>query len=290
MTRELKADLSLLLVTVVWGASFPVMSLMLKYIQPYSFIAIRYFLSGAILAIIFHKRFRYINKKTMNAAAIIGITLFLGSVFQVVGLVYTTPSKSGFITGLYVVIVPIIMAVIYKAIPDSKTIMGIIFALVGLGVISIDSTLKINPGDFLTLLCAISFAVQIILVDKYIKDVDIILVTCIETLVAGALGFVPAIAIERLIFTVNNTFIICMIFMVVFCTIAAYMIQNKMQPYTNPTHAAIIFLGEPVFGAIFSMIFGDKLTGKTLVGCALILFGMVIINIKNSKSSEILEN
>ncbi|MTK13395.1 MAG: EamA family transporter, partial [Clostridiaceae bacterium] len=74
------------------------------------------------------------------------------------------------------------------------------------------------------------------------------------------------------------------------CTIGAYMIQYKMQPYTNPTHAAIIFLGEPVFGAIFSMIFGDKLTGKTLAGCALILLGMIIINIKNNSSSDILEN
>lgn len=290
MTKELKADLSLLLVTVVWGASFPVISLLLKYIHPYSFIAIRYFLSGAILAIIFHKRFKHINKKTINSAVIIGIALFLGSVFQVVGLVYTTPSKSGFITGLYVVVVPIIMAVMYKVIPDAKTTMGIIFALIGLGVISIDSTLKINPGDFLTLLCAIAFAFQIILVDKYIKDVDIILVTCIETLVAGILGFVPAVIVENLSFTINLTFMLCMIFMVVFCTIGAYMIQNKMQPYTNPTHAAIIFLGEPVFGAIFSMIFGDKLTGKTLAGCALILLGMIIINIKNNSSNEILEN
>lgn len=290
MTKELKADLSLLLVTVVWGASFPIMSLILKHIHPYSFIAIRYFLSGTILAVIFHKRFKHINRKTIRSAVIIGIALFLGSTFQVVGLLYTTPSKSSFITGLYVVVVPIIMAIFYKVIPDAKTTVGIIFALVGLGVISIESTLKINPGDFLTLLCAIAFAFQIILVDKYMEDVDVILVTCIEAFVAGTLGFIPAIAIEGLYFTINLIFILCMIFMVLFCTIGAYIIQNKMQPYTNPTHAAIIFLGEPVFGAIFSMIFGDKLTMKTLIGCALILLGMIIINIKNNNLDEALEN
>lgn len=77
--------------------------------------------------------------------------------------------------------------------------------------------------------------------------------------------------------------------MVIFRTIVDYLVQNKMQPYTNPTHAAIIFLAEPVFSAIFSTFIGDKLTGKTLVGCALILLGMIVINIKTDSEVKIME-
>ncbi len=289
MTKGLKADLSLLLVTVVWGASFPIMSVVLKYIPPYSLVALRYFLSGIILAIIFHKKFKNINGQTIKAGIIIGISLFIGCALQFVGLLYTTPSKSGFITGLNVAVVPIVLAIMYKKLPELKTVVGVILSIIGLGIMSINGKMGINFGDILTLISAIAFGGQIILVDIYVKNVDVMILTCIELLTVGILGFIPAIGVEKLNVILNPVSIGALIFMILFCTIIAFTVQNKMQPYTDPTHAAIIFLAEPVFSAIFSMLIGDKLTGRTLLGCAFIFVGMIAINVNNNSVGSTLE-
>lgn len=282
MTKELKADLSLLAITVVWGASFPIMSISLKYVPPYSLITIRYLLSAAILGFIFHKRLLKINKKMIEAGILIGFSLLLGSLFQVVGLLYTTPSKSGFITGLNVVLVPLFLAVMYKKLPNTKTVIGVIASVLGLGIMSMGGNEAFNKGDFLTLLSAVAYASQIILVDRLVKaDMDVFVLSFLQFLIVGVFSFIPAVKIEHLNIQINTFSVWSIIFMALFCTIVAYGVQNKMQPMTSPVHAAIIFLAEPVFSAIFSLFIGDRLSGKTLIGCLLILVGMVIINIRN---------
>lgn len=280
MTKELKADLSLIGITMFWGASFPIMSIALKNIQPYSFIAIRNTLAALILAVVFHKSFKNMRKQDIKASVFIGLSLLIGTIFQVVGLTMTTPSKSGFITGLNVVFVPIILAVLYKKVPDIKTFIGVILSILGLGIMSVNGSMGINLGDFLTLLGSISFSVQILLVDKYAKEVDAGVLTSLELFVVGLLGFIPAIGVEKLHMNLNAFVIGAILFTAIFSTAIAMSVQNKMQPYTSPTHAAIIYLAEPVFGAIFSTFFGDRLTGKTFAGCMLILFGTLVISIK----------
>lgn len=213
MDNQIKEDFSLLAITVVWGASFPLMSVALKSVPPYTFISIRYLLAGLILAVIFIKKFNKLNKATIMAGVVIGSSLGVGSILQAVGLLYTTPSKSGFITGLNVILVPILLTV-------------------------------------------------------------------------GVLSTVPATLIEGFKMNINIFAVFAIVFTVIFCTIFAYGVQNIAQGYTTPTHTAIIFLAEPVFSAIFSVFIGDKLTGRTLVGCLLILAGMFIVNIKLERKGE----
>lgn len=280
MTKELKADLSLLGITLFWGMSFPIMSVALKSMAPFTYLAIRYTLGALILGIIFHKSFKNINKKAIKAAILIGVALLIGMIFQVVGLTYTTPSKSGFITGLNAVFVPIILALFFKQVPDFKTILGITLSILGLGIMSINGRMGVNFGDFLTLLGAIAFAIQIILVDRYGRDIDIELMTTLELFVVGIFSFIPAIGLERLQITFNTYTIGAILFTAVFSTALAMCVQNTMQPYTKPTHAAVIYLAEPVFCALFSTLIGDTLTGKALIGCTLILLGTVVISIK----------
>lgn len=286
MTKQLKADLSLLAVTVVWGASFPIMSIAFKSVPPYSFIAMRYILSGLILGIFFIKRFNNFSREMLKPGILIGIALGIGCILQAVGLTYTTPSKSGFITGLNVVLVPIFIAFIYKKIPDFKTNLGVVLSVSGLALMSISGKVGINFGDFLTLLSAVAFAVQIILVDKFAKDSDLAVLTTIEFLVVGLLSSVPAAFIEGFKINLNLFAVGAIIFTALFCTIFAYGLQNVAQAYTTPTHTAIIFLAEPVFSAIFSVFIGDKLSGRTFWGCSLILLGMIIINLKIDRKGD----
>jgi len=283
LRQELKADLALLSVTLVWGTSFPIMSIALKQMGPYTFLSFRYLTAALILFFMVFKKLKEIDKKTVKSGVLIGLALFAGCILQIVGLVYTTPSKSGFLTGMNVIFVPFFIAMIYKQLPDSKSVAGVIFSVLGLGIMSLDSNMSINFGDILTIISAVAFAVQIILVDKYARGVDIAVISFLQMFVIGILSFIPAVAVEGLNFPVNKFTVSSVIYTAIFCSIYAYYVQNKMQPFTKPTHAAIIFLAEPVFSAIFSAFIGDALTGKALIGCVFILFGMIVLNIKLPK-------
>jgi drug/metabolite transporter (DMT)-like permease len=288
--RQLKAELSLLAITIFWGASFPIMSIALKDVPPYTFITLRNLLGALLLAIVFYKRLKNINKKLIIGATLIGVSLFLGSVFQMVGLVYTTPSKSGFITGLNVIFVPIILVVVFKQRPDRKTILGIIVSIVGLLLMSSSGINGFNMGDVLTLICAICFSAQILLVDKYTKEVDPILLTILELAIVGILALIPSIFVDKLQININGFSIFAIGFTTIFCTAIAMIVQNKMQKHTNPSHAAIIYLAEPVFGAIFSVFIGDVLSGRTLWGCITILSGMLVLNLKFNMLKRVPKN
>jgi drug/metabolite transporter (DMT)-like permease len=287
MTKQLKADLSLIAVTVVWGASFPIMSIAFKSVPPYSFIAIRYILSALILGAVFMKKFKNFNKEMLKPGILIGLALGIGCILQAVGLIYTTPSKSGFITGLNVIFVPIFIALLYKKLPDFKTNVGVVLSVLGLALMSISGGMGINIGDFLTLLSAVAFAAQIILVDKFSRNSDLAILTTIEFLTVGLLSTVPAVIVEGFSMDLNLFAVGAIIFTALFCTIFAYGLQNVAQAYTTPTHTAIIFLAEPVFSAIFSVFIGDKLSGRTFWGCLLILIGMIVINFKIERKGEL---
>jgi drug/metabolite transporter (DMT)-like permease len=278
--RQLKAELSLLAITIFWGASFPIMKIVLNDIPAYSFIALRNLLGAILLTIVFYKRLRNINKKLIIGAVLIGVSLFSGSVFQMLGLMYTTPSKSGFLTGLNVIFVPLILAVMFKKLPDIKTIAAVVISIIGLLLMSSSAINGFNYGDLLTLICAVCFSAQILLVDKYTKEVDPILLTILELAVVGVLALIPSIFIDKLQININGFSIFAVSFTTIFCTAIAMVVQNKMQKYTNPSHAAIIYLAEPVFGAIFSVLVNDILSGRTLLGCLVILSGMLILNLR----------
>lgn len=290
MRKELKADLALLSITVFWGASFPVMSIALDYIPPFSFLALRYLLSAVILFPLGLKSIKKINKDTVKGALFIGLSLFFGSGLQLIGLLFTTPSKSGFLTGLNVIIVPLIIIIIYKEAPKFKTIFGAFLSIIGLGFMSYNGSLSFNIGDILTIFSAIAFASQILLVDKYCVKCDVFLLTALEMLIVGVLSLIPAIYFENMNVIVNVTSISSILYLAIFCTVYAYFLQNRVQKYTEPTHAAIIFLAEPVFGALFSTFVGDKLSGNTLIGCILIFIGMLFINLRFNFKKLSIEN
>jgi drug/metabolite transporter (DMT)-like permease len=263
------------------------MSVAFKSVPPYTFIAIRYILAALILGVFFVNKFKNFNIKMLLPGILVGAALGLGCILQAVGLLYTTPSKSGFITGLNVVLVPVFMALIYKKMPDFKTYLGVVLSVLGLALMSVSGgDMGTNKGDFLTLLSAVAFAVQIILVDKYSKNSDIAILTCLEFLTVGLLSAVPAAFVEGFKMNLNLFSIGAILFTALFCTIFAYGLQNVAQVYTTPTHAAIIFLAEPVFSALFSVFIGDKLSGRTFWGCILILIGMIVINLKIERKVE----
>nr|WP_054870479.1 DMT family transporter [Caloranaerobacter sp. TR13]KPU27580.1 multidrug DMT transporter permease [Caloranaerobacter sp. TR13] len=285
MSKQLKADLALLLVTIVWGSTFVITKNALEDIPTYNFLTIRFILAFVVSSLIFFNNIKNLNKKTIFLGSIIGIVLFAGYAFQTVGLLYTTASKSGFITGFSVVLVPVFSAILLKKIPNTSTIIGVLLAILGLGFMTLNTNLSLNIGDFYTLICAFAFAFHIILVGKYTSQVDSIALAVIQIGIVGMLSLIFSLSTENFIIPKSLDIWIAIFITGVLATSGAYIIQNTMQRFTSPTHTALIYTAEPVFSAIFAYILlNEVMTTKAILGSILILTGMIVSEIKFNKS------
>lgn len=277
MSKNLKSDIMLLLITVIWGSTFVVVKNATSILPVYNFLFLRFLIALIVLVIMFGKRLLHIDKKTFAVSIIVGIMLFLGYAFQTLGLKYTTASKSGFITGFNVVLVPILESIFLKAKLSKTSWLSVLLALGGLFLMTANIDLKINFGDFLTLLCAVSFAFQVVLIAKYAPSVDTVSFAIIQifvvTLSSGILSFVY----EKPIIPTDKTVWFALILTGIFATAFALAVQNTMQANTSATHAAIIFSLEPVFSAITAyLVSGEIMTLRSIIGGFLMLISMIL--------------
>jgi len=277
--KGIPAEIYLLGIVVIWGSTFAIVKGILDQIMPFAFLAYRFFWAAFILCLIFWKRLKNIDKIILRKGFLVGIFLFLGYTFQTVGLKYTTATKAGFITGLSVVLVPIISHFFIREKIYKNSILGVILAVIGLGFLNYNSSFNYNFGDFLVLLCAISFAMHIISVGLYARKVDYVLLVIVQLTTVFVLSFLMALFFERpgihLYYPSGVWWSI--ILTGIFATALAFYMQNKFQRYSTATKTAIIFSGEPIFGAIFAyLLLGEKVGLIAWIGGLLIIFGMII--------------
>ena len=277
--KGIQAEIYLLGIVVIWGSTFAIIKGILDQIMPFTFLAYRFFWAAFILGLIFWKRLKNINKMILKKGSLIGIFLFLGYTFQTVGLKYTTATKAGFITGLSVILVPIISHFFIREKISKNSIIGVILAVIGLWFLNYNSSFIFNFGDFLVLLCAVSFAMHIISVGLYARKVDYVLLVMVQLTTVFVLSFLMALFFERpgihLYYPSGVWWSI--ILTGIFATALAFYMQNKFQRYSTATKTAIIFSGEPIFGAIFAyLLLGEKVGLIAWIGGLLIIFGMII--------------
>jgi drug/metabolite transporter (DMT)-like permease len=293
--KQIKADISLLIITIIWGSSFALVKNVLEHIPSFAYISLRFIIASAVLVILFYKRLGSINRKTVLFGFVLSLMLFGGVALQVSGLYYTTASNSAFITGLNVVMVPIISVFFLKKKPGLNSVIGVILAFVGFFFLTGGLNFKFNVGDFLTLLCALCFALQIVFLDKFIGEQDPVLLSIFQISFTAVLSTGVWITFDFKPFTINPAVIATLFITGILGSALAYSVQAVAQKYTTPTHAALIFAGEPVFGAIFALIIPDAqgkvemLSINKVVGCTLILLGMLISEAKVRKSMSISE-
>jgi len=293
MSKKLRADLLLLLITIIWGSSFPLMKLVLNYLPAYGYITLRFFIAAFVLTAIFHKNLRKLNKRTIICGCIIGLFMFAGTALQVIGLYTTSASNSGFITGLNVVMVPVFSAIMLRKKPDRASFIGVVIAFAGLFFLSGGLNFNFNIGDFLTFLCSICWALQIIFIDKFNQNEDASLLAIIQMYfigIAGALFWIAFDAGKPVI--INGTSAIILLITGVLGSALAFGGQTIAQKDTTPTHTALIFTAEPVFAGLFAMIIPDAagntetLTITKTIGCVLILAGMLVSELKPGKKEN----
>lgn len=275
--RRNKAEGVLIFITMIWGVGFPLTSIALKNgIGPYTLVSIKSFVATLVLAVIFKNKFKLINLKMIAAGSLVALALVVGNIFQTLGMVYTTPSKSSFITGLSVVFVPILMIIIYRKRPKLRLALGALTAVLGLFFLTYNGDAGVNIGDILTILCAFSYSFQILLVDKTGKAYDGITLAIVELFMVGVFSLIPAFMLEGYRMSSSSSVVVCVLITGIFGSGVGMAVQNKMQPMINPSHAAIIYLFEPVFGVVFSSFIGDVLSPRAFIGCILIFLAMFI--------------
>jgi len=277
LKKNLMADGALLLVTMVWGLNFVVMKNALLIITPYMYLGIRFILASLILALVFKRQLKELTKEDLKGGLTIGLCLFVGFVSQTIGLLYTTPAKSGFITTIYVVLVPFLALFLTREFPGWFQVLGAIITFTGLGITSINRDLTINFGDALTLVCAVFFALQIIYTEQYVKKANPVNIAILQTGITGVLTMAMGLILEPVPTGLDFNLWAAILYAVVFCTAGAFAIQNTAQKYTSSTHAAVILGMESVFAGLFSfLLWGEVLTMKTVLGFMLIFSGVMI--------------
>ncbi len=279
------ATISLVIVTLLWGTTFVVVQNAIAYVEPFAFNAFRFILATLVLLPFLIKR-KQKSKLTLKQIFItsgIGFMLFLGYLLQTFGLKYTTSSKSGFITGLCVVLVPVFLYLVYREKSNWSTVIACLIAMLGLSFLTLGDSFSINIGDVLTLIGAIAFAFHIILSGKFTKQMDALTFTTIQLATVGISSSIFSLIFEdsSVSFSkelwVNPTFIFAVIVTAVFCTSIAFWVQMFAQQHISSTKAALIFILEPVFAAFTAVVFADEtLSIQTIIGGTFIVGGMLL--------------
>jgi drug/metabolite transporter (DMT)-like permease len=295
MKKTVVADLNLLFVAFIWGATFVLVQNAISLLEPFSFNAVRFGIAAIFLMlwmVIFHRRKirQSLDKKLLISGFILGVWLFSAYALQTFGLLYTTSSKSGFITGLSVVLVPIFAFFLLKHAPKRNAILGVIIAASGLYLLTLGDSLSVNFGDILTFFCAIAFAIHITLTGRYTTLYPTLLLTLTQISTVSLLSGISALFFENwqnaLSPQVMGHFDVWLALFItsIFATALAFIAQTNFQKYTTPTRVALIFAMEPVFAAITAFIWANERLGpKALIGAFLIFAGMILAELPQKR-------
>ena len=287
MKNRIKGSLCLLLGTVIWGSAFIAQSVGMDHIGPFTFQAIRCALAVVFLfvtATLFDlKKYglsgslaRWKDPSLWKAGLICGAALFLAASLQQVGLVYTDAGKAGFITAMYIVLVPVIGLFLHRKAP--KTIVfSVLLAVAGLYLLSCMGASGINMGDMLLMGCALAFAVQITFIDRFAPEADGLKLNCIQALVVTVLSLPPMLLTENV---EGSSILACwpsLAFAGILSMGVAYTLQIAGQKHLEPAAASLIMSLESVFAALGGwLVLGETMTRWELTGCALVFAAVIL--------------
>ena len=285
-------QLGILLATIIWGFSFVVVKDALDIIPPVYMTAIRFSLAAIFLAIVFCKKLKLINKKYLLAGMVLGLFLVAGTALQTVALQTTDAGVCAFLTTAYVVWSPFLAFLIFKKKPNKQCVIGAVFAIIGIGCLSLTNGFYMGFGELLTLLCGVCFGLHIVFADQFTETQDPILISVLQMVFAAIFGWILAPicdgAMDVSMFG-GSQFWIAVLYMGVLSTGICFLLQVVAQKHLSVTTAAILLSMESVFGTIFSVIFLQEILGpRKILGFVLmfvaVLVSQVTITIKKTKN------
>lgn len=302
MGKKLQGTMMLLLTALIWGSSFVAQRAGMEYIGPFTFNGIRSLIGGLVLIpviFLFSKEKnaelteaeKKAGKKTLLLGGILcGIVLFAASSLQQIGMVYTTAGKAGFITALYIVLVPILGVFIRKKVKPIVWLC-VILAVAGLYLLCMTDGLSLGRGDLLVLLCAFAFSIHILVIDYFAPRTDGVALSCIQFFVCGILSLFPMFLAETPVwFAILDCWIPILYAGVLSCGVA-YTLQILAQKHTDPTVASLLLSLESVFAAIAgAIILHEQLAPRELAGCVLMFAAIIIAQLPSKTAREAAED
>ena len=269
-------ELALVAVTAVWGSTFVLVRDAVAQVPPFTFIAFRFLAAAALLAAVRPRLAAGGRRDLVAAGALAGLALFAGYGFQTVGLQYTTASNAGFITGLAVVLTPLLAALLLRQPPGGWPVAGALLAAVGLALLSLQQ-LEVRHGDALVLGCAVAFAAHILLLGRFAPRFPSYPLAIVQLGTAGLLALGWAGVAGDLVVPGSAEVWVALAITAVAASAGAFLIQTRAQQEVSPTRTAVILTMEPVFAGLFGFLLaGERLSGRGWLGAALILTGMLV--------------
>lgn len=284
MKPNWRADLALAGIALIWGATFVVVQQALRDASTLLFLGLRFSLATVALAM----AFRPLAGKFRGGALLVrggltaGLCLFAGYLFQTVGLRYTTPSKSAFLTGLSIVMVPVFGTLIHRRAPELAELLGVAAATAGMSLLTLEGGLgRVNRGDLLTLFCAAGFALHILAVGRWAPRVNFQAFSLIQVATSAVLALLSFWWAEPVYIRWSLGVAAALVVTGLLATALAFSVQAWAQQRTTPTHTALIFALEPVFAWLTSfLLLGERLSPRQAMGATLILAGILQVELK----------
>jgi drug/metabolite transporter (DMT)-like permease len=301
--KEIRASFFLLLAALIWGFAFVAQRVGIKYVGSFTFNGVRFALgSVSLIPLLIYFRNKpkegSVSSKdtiptketltnTIKAGIIAGCVIFIAASLQQIGLEETAAGKAAFITGFYIVLVPI-FGVFLKHKIHKSTWFAVGFAIVGLYLLSITSDLSISKGDIYELIGAFMWAAHILLIDKYTKKLDALKLSFIQFVTCSVLSLGTAFFTENITLHGLNQALIPILYGGIASVGIAYTLQVVGQKYAKPSHASIILSLEAVFASLGgTIILGEVMGVRGYLGCGFMLLGMIVSQLGSFKSSNI---
>lgn len=277
--RNNLADLGLLYIAVIWGSTFFVVKDSLAYVDPVLLVGYRFIVAALLIGcFLIYRRKPWLTN--LKSGGILGILLWLCYVPQTIGLQFTTASNSGFITGLFVAFVPLFAFVLFQELPSPAKVLAVFTSILGLWFLT-GGLAEINAGDGLTIVTAMAFAAYILVADRYAKDnVDPYILSFQQFVVVGGLSVIAGF-IFQFPFTVASPGTLWVIlFLTIFPTLSAFVIQMMAQKYTAPVKVSLILALEPIFAAVFAWTLGgETFIPSRSIGGVLVVLAIIVAEV-----------
>ena len=282
MTKQKKADLALVLVTVCWGTSYYLMDLCMEEMGPFMLNVYRFLGAFAVIGIFAFPKLRSVSRTTIKYSFFIGLVLIVVYSMATMGVKYTSQSNAGFLCAMAVIFTPMLLFILYRIIPERKIILVLAMCVVGMALMTLNEHLQVASGDIMCLICSLAYAVYMVLIERALKheDVDAFHLGTFQLLFTGLFMLILTLLFETPCLPQTGMCWFGVIFLSVFCTGACFIAQNLAQQYTSATHVGIIFCLEPLFAAVVAFFLaGEVLLPRAYAGAALMLAGLLIMEV-----------
>lgn len=291
MTKQLRADLMLMGITVFWGGSYILTKIGLGSLQPFNLTAIRFIIAFLVSAAVFHKHLFRADKKVLQYAFILAVILFGVFISMTFGLQYTSASNAGFLVSLSVVFIPILSFLLLKQKVERRVIISIGFAVFGIAMLTLNSRFMIGLGDFLCILCALLFAAHVVVTGVFTRHTDSIALGVLQLGFVGVMSTVFSMFTERIKLPDSFASWFAVLALSILCTAVGYIVQTTAQQHTSASHTGLILSLEPVFSAVFAYGFlGEILSARGYIGAVILLFSVLFAELDFSVLAKGINN